>query len=73
VPHVGPAAKDRPRISTSRLDLVPLGPDALSLIRRGEVPEVERLLGCSVPPGWMESIPAAERLARLEADPAEEL
>jgi ribosomal-protein-alanine N-acetyltransferase len=59
-------------ISTSRLDLVPLGQDALSLIRRGEASGVERLLGCSVPPGWMESIPAAERLAQLEADPAEE-
>jgi RimJ/RimL family protein N-acetyltransferase len=59
-------------ISTPRLDLVPLGPEALRLIQDGEAFEVERLLGASVPPGWMDSIPAALRLAQLEADPGEQ-
>jgi RimJ/RimL family protein N-acetyltransferase len=59
-------------ISTPRLDLVPLEPEALRLIQEGEAFEVERLLGASVPPGWMESIPAALRLAQLEADPEEQ-
>jgi len=59
-------------ISTPRLDLVPLEPDALRLIQRAETFEVERLLGASIPPGWIESIPAAKRLAQLEADPEEQ-
>jgi RimJ/RimL family protein N-acetyltransferase len=59
-------------ISTPRLDLISLEPEALRLIERGEVFELERLLGCSVPAGWIESIPAAQRIAQLEADPAEQ-
>ena len=59
-------------ISTPRLDLISLEPQALRLIQHGEVFELERLLGCSIPAGWVESIPAAERLAQLETDPDEQ-
>ena len=59
-------------ISTPRLDLISLEPEALRLIQRGEVFELERLLDCWIPAGWIESIPAAERLAQLEADPDEQ-
>jgi len=51
---------------------VSLEPEALRLIQRREVFELERMLGCSIPAGWIETVPASERIAQLEADPDEQ-
>jgi RimJ/RimL family protein N-acetyltransferase len=58
-------------IATERMDLVPLPPDLLRLIERGQTAELEDRLGARVPAGWEEGIPASLRLKQLAADPSE--
>jgi ribosomal-protein-alanine N-acetyltransferase len=59
-------------IATERLDLVPLGPDLLRLIERGQIAELESALETRVPDGWTDGVPASLRLEQLAADPSEE-
>jgi RimJ/RimL family protein N-acetyltransferase len=59
-------------ISTERLDLVPLTPELLRLIDRGDIAAVAHELGAAIPDGWEEGVPAGLRLTQLAADQSEQ-
>jgi ribosomal-protein-alanine N-acetyltransferase len=59
-------------IPTVRLDLVPLPPELLRLVDRGQMAEVERELEAQVPTDWRQTIPARLRLEQLAADASEQ-
>jgi hypothetical protein len=59
-------------IFTERLELMPLPPGMLEAIARGDVSAVARRLDAAVPDGWMDTIPARERLEQLAADASEQ-
>jgi RimJ/RimL family protein N-acetyltransferase len=58
-------------IHAPRLDLVSLSPDFLRASLAANLPEAERLLGASLPPGWPDCADLLKlRLKQMEADPA---
>jgi RimJ/RimL family protein N-acetyltransferase len=59
-------------IFTERLELVPLPPELLESIARGDASVAARRLDAAVPEGWTDTIPAQQRLEQLAVDPSEQ-